>query len=49
MENNVVLNEIVEELIQKYNRKEAVVKIMLEKSMQSSYNIESAKEEIEEF
>lgn len=46
---NVVKNEIINELSEKYNKKKKIITIMLEKSFELGYNSKEAKENIIEF
>ena len=43
------LNEVVKELSAKYNKKEKVIKSMIEKSKKLGYNMESSKKCIDDF
>lgn len=46
---DVVVDEIIKELSKKYNKKEKIIEIMLEKSMNLGYDVIESKENIEEF
>lgn len=49
VEEDVVLNEVIKELSEKYNKKEKIIKIMLEKSIVLGYDIVKSKENIIKF
>lgn len=46
---DVVEKEVMKELSKKYNKKEKVIEIMLEKSIEMGYDIIKSKENIIEF
>ena len=46
---NVIKDEIIKELSEKYNKKEKIITIMFEKSFELGYNSKEAKENIIEF
>ena len=46
---DIILKAIVKELSKKYNKKEQMIQIMLEKCKNSNYNIKESKEIIEDF
>ena len=46
---DIVLDEVVKELREKYNKKEQVIKIMLEECKKLGYNIKESKEIIIDF
>lgn len=46
---NVIKDEIMKELSEKYNKKEKIITIMFEKSFELGYNSKEAKENIIEF
>lgn len=46
---NIVEDEIMKELSKKYNKKEKIIKIMLEKSIALGYDIAKSKENIIKF
>lgn len=46
---NVVEKEVMKELSKKYNKKEKIIKIMLEKSIALGYDIVKSKENIIKF
>ncbi len=43
---DVVVDEIIKELSKEYNKKEKVIQIMLEKSMEMGYDVLKSKENI---
>ena len=49
MERNVEMNKVIKELSKKYNKKEKVIKVMLEKTIKENYNKRDFKVLTEEF
>lgn len=46
---DVVVDEIIKELSEKYNKREILIEIMLEKSIKMGYDVIKSKENIIEF
>lgn len=49
VEKDVILDEVIKELRNEYNKKEQVIRIMLEKCKRLGYNIKESKEIIVTF
>ncbi len=49
VEKNVVENEVIKELSKKYGKKEKIIRIMLEKSINLGYNINNSIKNISVF
>lgn len=49
VEKNIILDNIIEELSKKYNKKKQVIKIMIEKCESLGYNIQESKEIVDIF